>query len=224
MSEVQTFAGFPGEALEFFAGLEANNDRAWFAANRAAYDRAVKWPGEAYVAQVQDGLRERLGREVRAKTFRIHRDIRFSKDKRPYNAYLHIAFLETAAQAAPAGFYMGLDARRLTLGAGAFDLSSPLLLAYREAVIDEKRGARLGALLEGLQAKGWRLHTPALKRIPPGFAPEHPRAELLRHKSLTIFCDVEDRARIASPGIVGDTLAAFEAAAPLNDWLGELRA
>ncbi|HEU0317423.1 MAG TPA: DUF2461 family protein, partial [Solirubrobacteraceae bacterium] len=72
------FDGFPPEAFAWFAGLEADNSKAWFTAHRETYDRAVRGALEALL----DDLAGELGGEVRM--FRQNRDVRFSADKSPY--------------------------------------------------------------------------------------------------------------------------------------------
>jgi len=80
-------AGIPPAALHFLRGLAANNDKSWFEANRATYERAVKQPVAALVEAVTAELASRdlpLEGDPKRSTFRIHRDTRFSKDKSPY--------------------------------------------------------------------------------------------------------------------------------------------
>lgn len=80
-----TFDGFPAEAFAWFAGLEQDNSRAWFAAHRDTYDLAVRGPLEDLLAE----LAGELGGSV--KMFRQHRDVRFSADKSPYKlSLIHI--------------------------------------------------------------------------------------------------------------------------------------
>lgn len=210
------FAGFPPEATDFLKGLQANNDRAWFAAHRQIYEEALKAPGTAFSEAVRERLEDLIQQPVRAKMFRIHRDVRFSKNKSPYNAHLHIAFF---ASAAASGFYAGLEPERLVLGAGAFDLPSPRLDCYRAAVADPAQGAALSAILDSLGAAGFRLEGATLKRTPAPYPDDHPNAALLRRKGLTAWRDITDAAVIASPGVIDACVESFAALAPLTAWL-----
>ena len=81
------FQGFP-DTMAFLADLAANNDRTWFAANKACYERDYRQPAEAFVAELRPRLEALVGGPVIAKVFRIHRDVRFAKDKTPYKAHL----------------------------------------------------------------------------------------------------------------------------------------
>src|SRR5436190_12324339 len=134
-----TFPGFPG-AQGFLDGLAQHNGRAWFAAHKTDYERTFRGPAEAFVACVEPELSRIAGAPVTGRIFRIHRDVRFAKDKRPYNAHLHIAFGAGASGAMreemPRGYFFGLYPDRAVIGAGAFHFSGPSLDAYRAAVAD----------------------------------------------------------------------------------------
>src|SRR4051794_41802538 len=119
------FPGFPPAAQAFLAGLREHNDRDWFNAHKATYESAVKGPAEALLAYLEPELAALTGGPVSGKIFRIHRDVRFSKDKRPYNAHLHIAFPARGGGSAVAarGFLFGPGAGRGRAGGGRGPLS-----------------------------------------------------------------------------------------------------
>lgn len=215
------FLGFP-DTQAFLQDLRANNERAWFQANKARYERAYKAPAEAFVAELRPRLEALAEVALGGKLFRIHRDVRFSKDKSPYNAHLHIGFQHQRAGGEPrrrGGFYFGLDPDKLTLGVGAFDFGPADLDRYRKAVADDGWGGDLEALLAGLDA---RLYEAELKRVPAPYPADHPRADLLKHKGLSAWRDVDDPALVASPGLVDAVMTHFEALDPLNVWLTDV--
>ena len=76
----------------FLGRLRANNDRQWFDAHRDEYEAHAKWPGEAFAWVLASQLEAATDEPHEYCIFRIHRDVRFSKDKTPYNAHLHISF------------------------------------------------------------------------------------------------------------------------------------
>jgi len=224
MSIALPFEGFPAEAVRFLADLKANNERAWFAAHRDVYERSLKAPGEAFAAAMTEALAELTGRPHRAKVFRIHRDVRFSKDKRPYNAHLHIGFMTDDAEAGARGYalgwYFGLDPERVGLGAGAFDFDGPALDRFRARAAGED-GAELVQRLAALQAGGVRLDPPELKRTPAGYAPDHPRADLLRRKGLTVWIDYPDPAVVTRADAVAVMARDCARLLPVFEWLAE---
>src|SRR5690349_701893 len=85
------FEGFTPDALQFLADLAANNDRAWFTPRKAEFDRLLKEPMEALCAALAQAFPRHgvpLTADPRRSPFRIHRDVRFSKDKSPYKTHL----------------------------------------------------------------------------------------------------------------------------------------
>jgi uncharacterized protein (TIGR02453 family) len=220
--EDTAFPGFPPEAMGFLADLRDNNDRDWFTAHRATYERAVKGPGEHLLAALEPALGELTGRHVSGKVFRIHRDVRFSKDKRPYNAHLHIAFPARAGEATACGYFFGLEPDRVLVGAGGFDFAGPVLDAYRAGAADPKKGPALEALLARLEKAGLRVEGAELKRTPQPYAQDHPRAALLRRKGLNAWRDITDPKVICGEALFAETMATFTTLAPLVNWLASL--
>lgn len=86
-----TFPGFSSADLAFLTGLSAHNDRDWFTAHRAAYDDGLK-PALGELIAALNPLLEARGLPLRGdpkkSQFRIHRDVRFSNDKRPYKTHV----------------------------------------------------------------------------------------------------------------------------------------
>lgn len=219
------FPGFPPQAMRFLADLKANNDRVWFSAHRDVYEAAIRGPAEALIAALTPQLEAMSGEPVTPKIFRIHRDVRFSKDKSPYTTHLHIGFglgrAEGSDQPSRCGFYFGLEAERLLLGGGAFEFPGQRLDRYRAAVADTSRGEALTMLVAQLTAAGYAFGDPALKRVPAPYPADHPRSELMRRKGLNAWRELTDRSLIESPALINDVLGVFETLVPLNRWIGE---
>jgi len=218
------FPGFPPQALTFLAGLRAHNERDWFNANKAIYAKAVQEPAQSFLALLEPEVAALTGRPARGKIFRIHRDVRFSKDKRPYNAHLHIAFpAHSATRGVTAcGFFFALEPDRILLGAGGFDFSGPLLDAYRAAVAEPKSGAGLEAILAELTRVGLRIDGAQLKRVPAPYPPDHAYANLLRRKGLTAWRDIDDPHIATDARLFDEVRGAFTILAPLVNWLADL--
>jgi uncharacterized protein (TIGR02453 family) len=218
------FPGFPPEAMRFLRDLRANNDRDWFTAHRQTYDQAIRGPAEAFLAQLEPALASLIGGPVTGKIFRIHRDVRFAKDKSPYNTHLHIAFPARGGggDAVACGYFFALEPDHVTLGAGGFDFAGPVLDAYRAAVADPAKGATLERILGKLTKAGLRIEGATLKRVPQPYAQDHPRGGLLRRKGLHVWRDVTDPAVITGKALFPEVIASFETLAPLVKWLSGL--
>ncbi len=215
------FAGFPPSTLKFLRALKKNNTKVWFDANRKEYEAAYKGPAKQFSTE----LAARVGRMTRkphkAKVFRINRDLRFSKDKTPYNTHLHIGIVaEDAERTAPAWMF-GLDAKTMCVGVGVMDFG-PNLGAYREAV-GGRGGATLAKHLAALTSEGARLHVePELKRVPKGFEPDHPRADLLRRKNLSIWLDFDSPKEAEREDLISECEARLKQLKPVYNWVNKL--
>jgi uncharacterized protein (TIGR02453 family) len=218
------FPGFPPQAMQFLGDLRAHNDRDWFTAHRQTYDQAIRGPAETFLAQLELALAALTGGPVTGKIFRIHRDVRFAKDKRPYNTHLHIAFPARGGggNAVACGYFFALEPDHVTVGAGGFDFAGPVLDAYLAAVADPAKGAALEKILAKLTRTGLRIEGAALKRVPQPYAQDHPRGDLLRRKGLHVWRDVTDPAVITGETLFPEVIATFETLAPLVKWLSAL--
>ena len=201
-----SFKGFPPDATEFLAKLEANNEREWFHAHKADYERAVKAPME----QLLDDLDEKFG-TGQSKVFRIQRDIRFSKDKTPYKTWQAAHF---------AAGYLSLNIDGLYVGTGAYMLDGPTLARYRDAVADDRSGTELVKTQASLAKKGYVVegHGDALKTVPRGYDKEHPRGELLKQKSILVGTTIAPEA-LNTPKVVTTITKFVKDVTPLTDWL-----
>ncbi len=203
------------ETCTFLRDLKANNTREWFQANKPAYEAALKAPSAAFADAMAAALEAACGEPCTPKVFRIHRDVRFSKDKTPYNAHLHISF---APEGKPPAWMFGLEPDRLVLGVGTFQFDKAELDAYR-ARIDGPDGAALAETLAKLQADGVRLSDPDLKRVPAPYPADHPRGDLLRHKGLAAWIDDLDQSQAFADQGPARCTAALVRLKPVFDWL-----
>jgi uncharacterized protein (DUF2461 family) len=118
------FTGFSADGLRFLAGLAANNDKAWFDANRVAYDDGLIEPARELVVDVGERLAAfvpdiNAEPRVNGSIFRINRDLRFSKDRRPYKEHLDLMWWRGAGRSRERpGFFFRLTPATLLLGAG----------------------------------------------------------------------------------------------------------
>lgn len=181
---------FSQASIGFLSALKANNNKAWFDANRTTYEKAIKRPAASFASQLCNHLQEHTDLQHKAKIFRINRDIRFSKDKTPYNAHVHIALTPQRVNADPPAWLFALEPDKLTLGVGTFAFKGDALETWRTRVSGAD-GDKLAAILNSLQLDGARLSDPELKRVPAPFGADHPNADLLRHKGLAVWLDFD---------------------------------
>jgi uncharacterized protein (TIGR02453 family) len=208
------FEGFPREAFSWFAGLQVDNSKDYFTSHRDCYDEDVRGALEAMLEELADEF------DGRVKLFRQHRDIRFSADKSPYKTTTYGLIMDRPSSLA--ALYAQLSATGLFAGTGYHALAADQLARFREAIADDSTGPVLENAMAGVQAAGVETFGEALKIAPRGYPRDHPRARLLRHKSLIAGHRLETRARgISRDAALGHARTTWAACAPLNAWLDE---
>jgi uncharacterized protein (TIGR02453 family) len=202
------FTGFTEAALDFYDDLEMDNTKSYWEAHKDVYQASVKAPMTALVT----ALEPQFGN---AKIFRPFRDVRFAKDKTPYKTHQG-AFVA----AGPAcGWYVEISARGFRSGAGFYEASASDLGRIRASIANELTGDQLGKILAKLKRAGFTVGGDRLKTSPRGYDADHPRIDLLRHRSLTIGKDYGFEPIIHTPELVAAVRADWKAARPLVEWV-----
>ncbi|MBU2664578.1 DUF2461 domain-containing protein [Actinoplanes bogorensis] len=200
-----TFRGWPSEALEFYEGLAADNSKTYWTAHQSFYEEQVRAPMQELLA----ALEPEFGA---GKIFRPYRDVRFSKDKSPYKTHL-AAWLDE-------GNYIQLSADGLAAGCGIYQLEGDQLERYRRAVDDEKSGAALTGVIERIEGDRIVVHGHgSLKTAPRGYAKDHPRVDLLRHKGITTWKEWQPAAWLGTKAAQTRIVEFFRKSRPLQEWL-----
>ncbi|HVV88102.1 MAG TPA: DUF2461 domain-containing protein [Kofleriaceae bacterium] len=217
------FGGFEREAPRFFHELAAEMSREWFGAHKAEYEALWVRPMNALLAEVRARLAAAYKGLALAepKVFRIHRDVRFSNDKTPYKTQcagiVSIGGGATMETGAAVYLHLGLDEYA---GAGFYGFTPDQLVRWRKAVAADRTGKQLAALLAQARDAGLALDAQeVLVRVPRGLDPEHPRAELLRHKGCVLGFPAIPRGLIHQPAFAGWLVEQATRAAPVVRWL-----
>ncbi len=177
-------AYFTSETFHFLNELAAHNDRVWFAANKSRYEDHVKVPALRFIqdfAPTLEGISPHFHAGPRS-LFRIYRDTRFGKDKRPYKTHTGIHFRHDRAKDVHApGFYLHVEPGACFVGLGLWHPDGPTTRKIREAIVDDpaawKRAAHGKKFTGSLSPSGDQL-----TRAPRGFDPNHPLIEDLKRK------------------------------------------
>lgn len=187
------FSEMLGAARGFFAELAANNTRDWFEPRKDFYTNEIRKPAELLADLVAEDLYRLTGKAHAPKVFRIYRDVRFSKDKSPYNAHLHLLWSQAGRETAPA-FFFGAAPDYTVMGCGMMGFQGARLTRYR-AMIDSHGDEVAEAIGESAARIGARISDwgPApLKRVPKPYDADHPHGDLLKLKSLILSADLPD--------------------------------
>ena len=227
MPTQMSFDGFDRDALRFLLGLRANNNREWFHEHHDEYERLLLEPARDFVVALGEELRAfapEVGADprVNGSIFRIARDTRFSKDKRPYKDHLDLWFWVGDRKRGP-GFWFRLTPEELLLGSGMHRFEPAQLERFRDAVVDDERGAALLDETERIRAAGYELGGQRYKRTPRGYeAPEEDRAELLLHGGVYGWIGLKVPEETFTPRFPRFCAERYRPLAPLVEWLGPI--
>lgn len=186
---------FERDLFKFLEELARNNDRDWFNANKSRFEASVQQPALGFVRAMAPHLKKVSSRLVAddrkqgGSLMRIYRDVRFSKDKRPYNDHIAIRFLHE--RPGGLGYYVGIASAEVTLGAGVWQPDKDPLAKIRKAIVADCKGWR-----KAFDVKGWEPGGEALKRPPQGFDGEHPCIEDIKRKDFVLFAKLKPAAAL----------------------------
>jgi len=209
---------FSNEALKFLRGLKKNNDREWFGERKDVYEKQLKEPMLALIGEVNEAMAEFSPEHLRPANkilMRIYRDIRFSKDKRPYKHHVSAWWARDGLQkTSGGGFYLQVSSTEVLIAAGVYMPEREQLLAIRRYLVDhhlEFRKIMAGGRLRSLMSE---TDTLSLTRPPKGFSADDPAIDLIMCKQWGLSATLPvDRA--TSPGLLKDVVERFKVAAPL---------
>ncbi|MES0882456.1 DUF2461 domain-containing protein [Roseibium sp. SCP14] len=215
--------GFPPETFEFLKNLSNNNTREWFEANKSDYQRAVKKPADRFRAELERALSTLTDHEIASKQFRINRDLRFSKDKTPYNTHIRMAFWPKGTafegrDAQPPSFFLSVEPDHIRLGTGCMAFSKPVLGIYLRA-LESGKGNEIDDLLNALATGNFERSAPDLVKAPRGFPKDHPYANLARYKGLAVWKTIDDTGLLAGEDAAGSLADAWRPTLPFWSWL-----
>ncbi|MEM9632960.1 MAG: TIGR02453 family protein [Pseudomonadota bacterium] len=218
-----TSAGFPPEAFKFLTSLSQNNTKEWFEANKSHYQQAIKKPADHFRPELERALSTLTGHEIASKQFRINRDLRFSKDKTPYNTHIRMAFWPKGSafegrDAQPPSFFLSVEPSHIRFGTGCMAFSKPILGTYLHA-LEAGKGEEIEALLNTLISQGFERSAPDLAKAPRGFPKDHPHADLARHKGLAVWKTTNDIKMVIGEEAAGSLADAWRPALPFWSWL-----
>lgn len=221
----QAFNGFSRELLGFMQALTENNNRTWFNDNKERYYSSVADPVCDFIDAFAPRL-EKISDEFIADSrlhggsmFRIYRDTRFSKDKKPYKENIGCQFRHSAGKDAHApGFYVHLSPQEVFFGAGLWRPPTAILNKIREKIIEHPGQWQSITNNRKFKSIFGEVSGDRLKRPPQGFPADHPYLDDLKLKSYFVMnhCDPD---MITTPGFINDVEKTFITASPLMKFL-----
>jgi uncharacterized protein (TIGR02453 family) len=217
-----TFAGFPPEALTFLRALKKHNEREWFQPRKEVYEEKVKAPMLELVAALMQRLADFAPDYVadpNKAIYRIYRDTRFSKDKRPYKTHIAAVFTPRhLGKSGGAGFYFSVSPEEIEVGGGVYMPSPEHLRAIRGYMAERHAEFRGIVAARSVKRLLGEMTGESLTRVPKGFPGNHPAEDLLRRKQYLLFASL-DTSLATTPKLYREILSRFEAMTPFLAFL-----
>lgn len=210
------------EYTSFFNSLTQNNSKEWFHANKKTYDEQVKKPFLELLSQLitrLEPLEPNLDPDAKAALFRINRDIRFSKDKTPYNTLMKASLVPGGKKSGWPGYHLGIGSEHIHVGGGLIGVKSPALKSIRAliatetaefmAIMEDPTFVELYGTLQGEQAK----------RIDKAYKALLAKTPHIANKQFYAMKKLPLAGHLNSEKIADEIMVHFKAIFPLNQYL-----
>ena len=208
---------FDDETFRFLRYLKRHNDRTWFNEHKERYEESVREPFLEFIADAAPELRT-ISRNLVAdprpsggSLFRIHRDVRFSRDKSPYKTHAGAHFPLGGKDVHGPGYYLHIEPGDCFVAGGMWMPEPEVLQRIRQRIADESS--------EWSKARGTLDRSEeTLKRPPRGFDPNQPMIEDIKRKSFTSSVRLTDK-QVTGPNLMTAFVRGCQRVSPLMRFL-----
>lgn len=228
---------FTEDTFKFLRQLAKNNSREWFTANKTRYEQHVRGPCLRLIGDLAEPLRSispeltAVARPVGGSLFRIHRDTRFSSDKRPYKTHAGMYFSHAAAKASARGeagnavmgrldapgLYLHIEPGSCFLGGGIWHPQPPTVKRVRDYMLNNPVSWKQ-ATRDRRFTRQFALGGDSLSRPPRGYDPSHELIDDLKRKDFVASAQI-DGAELMRKDLVARLVARYRRVGPMLDWL-----
>jgi uncharacterized protein (TIGR02453 family) len=209
------------DSLDFLTGLSKNNNREWFAGQKDRYlkarDNIIAFADALLVEMNKhDYIETASGKKS---VYRIYKDVRFAKDKTPYNVHWSASF-KRATKKRRGGYYFRIEPGNSGLAAGFWGPGPDDIKRIRQH-IDANYEAWQQLLADKTLVTFGSLFGEQLGSAPRGYAKDHPAIDLLRYKQFIFRCRFTDE-EVLSPDFVQTVNERFRKLRPFLDFMSEV--
>ena len=215
---------FTSQGMSFLKTLDKNNNRDWFHKNKEEYEDLIRTPALNFIDDIENDLTHlsphflAIAKKVGGSLMRVHRDVRFGKDKSPYKTNIGIQFRHEMGRDVHApGFYVHIEPDDCFIGVGIWRPDSTALGKIRDAIIERDKHWLDAKNVKAFK-KNFVLSGEALKTAPRGYDKNHPLIEDLRRKDFIAISQVEDK-KVLSKDFMPYVIKRFTEAEPYMQFL-----
>jgi uncharacterized protein (TIGR02453 family) len=201
--------------LKFAGDLKQNNNRGWFQDHRSDYEIARARFEDYVAALIQELSKTEPLADLSPKDciFRLNRDLRFTKDKTPYKPYMSAYIAPGGRKSRLLGYYVHIEPGNAMLAGGLYEPNTQQLTSWRDAIVRDPRPFKDITGSETFRKFFGEVGGERLKTIPRGYPKDHPEADLLRLKTVTVTRHLTDT-EVASPAFFPETIETFRVIKP----------
>lgn len=216
---------FPKKTIIYLKKLSKNNNREWFEANRDLYNSDFLEPSIQFIVDMGDKLQD-IDPDIVAipkvdkSIFRLHRDVRFGKDKTPYKTNAGLYFWNGKVKKMEAsGFYFHLEPKLFGVGLGIYMFPPHLLKKYRDVVSNPASAKELHQIIRSLEKKGYTIGGKKYKKTPKSYDPNTLYPGYLLFDGIYAWYESENFKKIDGGKAVNVIFKIFKDMLPLHKWL-----
>jgi len=204
--------------FKFLKEIRKNNTREWFHANKPTYQEANE-NMKAFLNHMEAEL-NKIDEIEKKKLFRIYRDVRFSKDKTPYNSHFSMSLAREGAHRR-GGYFIKITPGDTMIGGGFYNPEPKDLKLIRSHIAADSKPLRKIMKSKKFKDTFGELMGMQVKTAPKGYDKNHPDIDLLRYKSMYVFKNFSDK-EVLAPGFDKEVIKVYKAIRPFFDYMTEI--
>ncbi|WP_337866494.1 DUF2461 domain-containing protein [Ignavibacterium sp.] len=217
---------FPFITEKYLSDLSKNNNREWFLKNRERFDLEFLQQAVQFVIDLGERIQSFAPNtmaipKIDKSIFRLHRDVRFRKNKSPYKTNLGLYFWEGKGKRMEcSGFYFHIEPNNFFLGAGMYVFTPQQLKKYRDTVYNKVKAKELSGIISTvLKNKKYLIGGKTFKKTPRGYDSDYPYADLFLHSGVYSYYEIDSLNMFHKKDIVEFSYNVFREMNPLHQWL-----
>ena len=206
------------KSIKFLKDLRANNNKPWFTENKDKY-LEMQADAKELMANVTANLNKH-DRIERSKLFRTYRDVRFSKDKTPYNTHLSMSFHREKPYLR-GGYYLRIEPQETSIVVGFWNPESSDMALIRGNIDMDAKSFRKVINKASIKKYWGELAGETVKTSPKGYSKDHPEIDLIRHKQFLFLRKFTPKETL-DKDFPREVDRSFKAIRPFFDHMGEI--
>lgn len=217
---------FPFITEKFLRDLSKNNNKDWFAKNKTRFKNEFLIPSSDFVVELGERIREFAPNiiaipKIDKSIFRLHRDMRFSKDKKPYKTNLGIYIWEgNKPRMECSGFYFHIEPGQIFWGSGIYKFSPEQLKKFREIISSQENATELESTLNGItKDPDYNIGGAELKKTPREYDTSYKFKKFFLHTGLYSFCEKTSLNELKNTDLLDISTKIFKDFNSLHLWL-----